>query len=284
MRACRVVSWVWDQEARLSERVFPGLPPLASGPQVSQAPTAPLPIGAHRRYGRSMRQHWRWLTFLHWRYPAEPVQALLPPGVTVETFDESAWVGLIPFLMDDLQLAGAPALPWLSRFPETNVRTYVRGPDGHRGIWFFSLDAARLFAVLTARAVFGLPYCWSAMSVRREGSVLSYRSRRRWPGGAGAACELVAEFGEELPAAELSARDHFLTARFRLYSRLAGRLVTAEADHPPWRLRRVAVRRVRQNLLTAAGLPAPEGDPLCHAADGVPVHFGRLRSAQPRGG
>lgn len=224
-----------------------------------------------------MRQHWRWLTFLHWRYPAETVQALLPPGLRVQTFDGSAWVGLIPFLMDEVRLLSGPSLPWLSRFPETNVRTYVRGPDGRSGIWFFSLDAARLPAAVAARAAFGLPYCWATMSVRRAGGVLSYRSRRRWPGREGASCHLVADLGEELPASEVTELDHFLTARFRLYSLLAGQLVTADADHPPWTLRRARVRRLRQDLLAAAGLPDPASDPLCHASAGVPVEIGGWR-------
>src|SRR3989442_1638686 len=72
-----------------------------------------------------MYQHWRRLTFLHWRYPVGTVQRLLPAGLRVHTFDGSAWVGLIPFLMNRVRAPGTPSLPWLSRFPETNVRTYV---------------------------------------------------------------------------------------------------------------------------------------------------------------
>ena len=78
--------------------------------------------------------------------------------------------------------AAAPAPPWFRRFPETNVRTYVVGPDGREGLWFFSLDAARLGPVLVARSTYALPYIWSAMTVERDGSTIRYRSRRRWPG------------------------------------------------------------------------------------------------------
>ena len=42
----------------------------------------------------------------------------------------AAPVGLVPFVMDGIRVgAGGPRLP-ASRFPETNVRTYVVGPDG----------------------------------------------------------------------------------------------------------------------------------------------------------
>jgi uncharacterized protein YqjF (DUF2071 family) len=73
-----------------------------------------------------MYHYWRRLTFLHWRYPPDTVQALLPAGLAAQTFDGSAWVGMVPLLMDRVRAPGLPAVPWLSRFPETNVRTYVQ--------------------------------------------------------------------------------------------------------------------------------------------------------------
>lgn len=230
------------------------------------APTIERPV---------MFQDWRVLTFLHWRYPVAVIQRLLPPGVEVETCQGEAWVSLVPFLMDRVRAPGVPALPWLSQFPETNVRTYVRGPDGRPGIWFFSLDATRLPAVVAGRSGFGLPYRWAAMSVRRSGDMIAYRSRRRWPGPAGAYCEAEIEMGEPIAEPDLDERDHFLTARFRLYSVFAGRLVAVDAAHEPWPLRRARLGRLRQNLIEAAGLPSPAGEPLLHASPGVPVRLGR---------
>ena len=112
-----------------------------------------------------MLQRWRWLTFMHWRYDAAIIQALLPELLTVDTFDGSAWVGLTPFVLAGLRLPFSPPVPWISRFPETNVRTYVRGPDGEPAVWFFTLEADRLLGVLAARALYGLPYRWSRMRV-----------------------------------------------------------------------------------------------------------------------
>jgi uncharacterized protein len=230
------------------------------------APTIERPV---------MYQDWRVLTFLHWRYPVDAVQRLLPSGVEVETCDGEAWVSLVPFLMDRVRAPGVPALPWLSRFPETNVRTYVRGRDGRTGIWFFSLDAARLSAVVAGRSGFGLPYCWSAMSVRRSGDLIDYRSRRRLPGPGGALCDAEIEVGAPIAAADLGELDHFLTARFRLYSMIAGRPVAVDAAHEPWPLHRARLRRLRQNLIEAAGLPSPAGEPLLHASPGVEVRLSR---------
>jgi uncharacterized protein YqjF (DUF2071 family) len=226
-----------------------------------------------------MFQQWRHLTFLHWRYPADVVQALLPAGLTVETTDGAAWVGLIPFRMVGVRAPGVPALPWLSRFPETNVRTYVRGPDGRTGIWFLSLDAARLPAVVTARAAYGLPYFWSDMAVGVSATTLTYRCRRRWPGPRGARCDADVVLGDPLAPAEVGPLDDFLTARFRLYSRFAGRLVTAEAEHAPWPLHRGQVTRLDQTLVRSAGLPDPSGDPLVHVSSGVSVRVGAWHAA-----
>ncbi|HEV2088878.1 MAG TPA: DUF2071 domain-containing protein [Cryptosporangiaceae bacterium] len=222
-----------------------------------------------------MYQHWLHMTFLHWRYPAEVVQPLLPAGLTVQTCDGSAWVGLLPFLIDRVRAPGVPALPWLSRFPETNVRTYVRDPSGRAGIWFFSLDVTRLPAMLSARAGYGLPYYWSKMTVRRAGRRLSYRSARRWPGPAGARCVADVEVGDALAGPERDELAHFLTARFRLYTVIAGRLATALAAHPDWPLRHARVMHLEQDLVQAGGLPEPGGSPHVLASPGVATRISR---------
>jgi hypothetical protein len=192
----------------------------------------------------------------------------------VETFDGSAWIGLTPFRMEGVRPPLVPAVPWLSRFPEVNVRTYVRDGRGRSGIWFLSLDAARLPAVLAARAGYRLPYFWSDMAVRVAGDHVAYRCRRRLPGPRGARCDADVVLGP--PLAE-SARDelaHFLTARFRLFTVIAGRLAAAEAQHPDWPLHHAELRRLDQDLVQSAGLPPPAGQPLVHASPGVPVRVG----------
>ncbi|MFC7530285.1 YqjF family protein [Actinoplanes sp. GCM10030250] len=223
-----------------------------------------------------MIQQWRQLTFLHWRYPVDAVRPLLPAELTPHTIDGDVWVGLIPFLMCEVRPPGIPELPWLSRFPETNLRTYVTGPDGGTGIWFFSLDAARLPAVAAARAGLNLPYRWARMSLRDDGDTMTYRGVRRYePRGAG--YRISVRRGAEHAETELSPLDHFLTTRHRLYTVKLGRLVTVDVWHPPWPLHRAEVVDLREDLTVAAGLPRPHGAPLVHWSPGVRTRIGMPR-------
>ena len=213
----------------------------------------------------AMWQEWRHLTFLHWRYPVEIMRRLVPAPLEVDSFDGAAWLGITPFVLHGLRPPFAPSLPWISNFPETNCRTYVRGPDGGAGIWFFSLDAARWLAVAGARIAYGLPYYWSRMKVTIGRSQMMYESVRARPGD-GARATITIEPGEPVEAGPL---ERFLTARFRLYSFLAGHLTYTAVEHEPWPLQGARVIQLSQTLTDGARLPRPDGPPLAHFSPGV---------------
>src|SRR5262245_23932427 len=126
-----------------------------------------------------MTQSWHDLLFAHWRVDERVLRPLIPPAFDIDRFDGSAWLGVVPFVMSHVAARGTPALPWLSTFAELNVRTYVSPRDGKRGVFFFSLDAARLPAVVAARAMFRLPYFHARMEVTGRGGMVHYVSRRR---------------------------------------------------------------------------------------------------------
>jgi uncharacterized protein len=221
-----------------------------------------------------MGQRWERLTFLHWRFDPALVQRLLPDGLVADTFDGAAWVGLVPFFMR-VSTAGGHRAPWVSNFCETNVRTYVRDGAGRTGIWFFSLDAARLGAVAVARTTYNLPYYWSSMRLAERGGEIIYTSRRRFPGPRTATSRVRITIGDRLTASELDERDHFLTARWILFSVSGARYRLARACHPPWPLHRADATTVDDRLIQAAGLPTPQGAPLVHYSPGVDVAIGR---------
>jgi uncharacterized protein YqjF (DUF2071 family) len=223
-----------------------------------------------------MFQSWNHISFLHWRYPAAPIQALLPMGLRIDVFDSSAWLGLTPFVVEGLRPPFLPALPWLSRFPETNLRTYVTGPDGVPGIWFFSLEAARGLAVIAARALYHLPYRWAEMSVDRTGDIVRYKSRRG-QGDAAVSTDARVVTG---PAVTPGTRELFLTARFRLYAAGAGKLWLADVEHPPWPLREARLLGLSQNLTRATGLDDPSGEPFLLFSPGVQTRIGAPREVE----
>ena len=221
-----------------------------------------------------MRQQWLDLAYVHWRYDPEVVQALLPSGLEVDTFDGVAWVGLIPFSMRGIGLARGPAVPYLGSFAEVNVRTYVRR-NGRPGVWFFSLDVDRLLPAVVARLTYRLPYCWGLTSHERRGDTLTTLVRRRWPDRV-ADSYLTVEMGEPVVSDDL---DIFLTARWGLYSRSRRGVRYAAVDHEPWPLRAATLQHVDEALVQAAGLPAPVGVPHVRCSDGVSVRIGLPRGA-----
>ena len=222
-----------------------------------------------------MRQRWERLTFLHWPFEPADVQRLLPTGLDVETYDGAAWVALVPFFMR-VATPGERRVPWASNFCETNVRTYVRDGAGRSGIWFFSLDASRLGAVAAARAApYRLPYFWSSMRLGVRGSRVAYLSERRWPGPRLATSRVRIAVGEPIAPGDVSELEHFLTARWMLFSVIGGRAVSARACHQRWPLHRARAEVLDDRLLATAGLPQPQGVPLVHFSPGVDVAIGR---------
>lgn len=222
-----------------------------------------------------MVQQWQDLAYIHWRYPIEEIQALLPIGVEVDSFDGSAWVGLIPFSMRNIGLPRMPAVPYFGSFPEVNVRTYVRR-NGIPGVWFFSLDVNRFLPALVARVSYFLPYCWGKASNKRTDSTLETEVRRRWPSRASTSIRVSIGNPIETPD-ELSV---FLSARWGLYSRGIGKGVRyAPVDHERWPLWTARLESLNDTLLTAAGLSAPLGDPHVMFSPGVSVRIGLPRRA-----
>ncbi|MGW5581838.1 YqjF family protein [Micromonospora chokoriensis] len=220
-----------------------------------------------------LRQRWEDLTFLHWAVDPALVAPLLPAGTRPDTFDGVGYVGLIGFRMVGLGFGRGPGVPYFGTFWETNVRLYSVDDAGRRAVVFRSLDASRLVPVLVAQATLRLPYLWSSMRLARDGDRLTYRCRRRWPGPAGATSRMVVRVGERI--VDPTPLDHFLTARWGLHTRAYGRTLHLPNWHPRWPLHRAEVLHLDDELVAAAGLPAPVGPPVSVLySPGVEVRFG----------
>jgi uncharacterized protein YqjF (DUF2071 family) len=202
--------------------------------------------------------------FTHWRADEVALRRRLPDGLELETCDESAWLGITPFRVRGLRLRGALPLPFLSAFPELNVRTYV-GAGGKPGIWFFSLDAASRLAVAAARRSYHLPYHHARMTASPAEGRICYESERT---GAERPYVFRCAYGpaDEPPfTAEPGSLAHFLTERYCLYATDAeGALLRAEIHHRPWSLE-LAAAELEANTMSPDGVHCV-GEPLLHLA------------------
>ncbi|MGP4012104.1 YqjF family protein [Streptomyces sp. 4N124] len=240
-------------------------------------PDAPVPIP-----DPLLTQHWLDLCFIHWAVEPDVVAPLLPAGTVPDTCGGMTYVGLVAFRMDKVGWLRLPGVPYFGSFPETNVRLYSVGADGRRGVVFRSMDASRLLPVVMGRVGFRLPYLWSRMSVRADGDTVSYESVRRWPGPRGASSRIAVRAGE--PIEVPSELELFLTARWGMHNQFSAGAAYLPNDHPRWPLHRAELIHCQEDLVAAAGLPAPVVAPVSVLySPGVPVRLGRpLRSSMSR--
>jgi len=230
-----------------------------------------------------MRMDWHDLLFMHWQVDTDQLRKHLPLNLELDTFDGNAWIGIVPFRMSGVSLRWLPDLPWLSKFPELNVRTYVVGPEGQRGVWFNSLDATNPVAVRGARWLYNLQYMDARIKFDRErdcdcGSWIRYESQRTHRGEPSA--ELNVEYrpiGPTYEAAHGTLLD-WLTSRYSLFSAdRNGQLYRGDIDHEPWQLRD-AQAIVHANTMTdGIGVEIPDVDPLLHFAGTTRVLAGSIR-------
>ncbi len=212
-----------------------------------------------------LRARWLDQPFVHWPFPPALVQELLPPGLVVDQYDDQAWVSFTPFLMADVRPLGLPVsrgLDRLATFPETNLRTYVKGPRDRDGLWFLSLDVASPVLALAARTAVGAPYHLGDLSVTEHDGTRCYAGTRR---GGNASYQLRIRPGAR---SEPSDHDVWLTSRWRAYTRRFGMLLETAVQHEPWPLCEATIVELRETLTAAAGL-RPPAEPLVHYSTGV---------------
>ncbi len=184
----------------------------------------------------AMSMEWHKLLFAHWAVKPALLEPLIPKGLTLETWDGFAWLGVVPFQMRRTIPRGLFAVPGISDFDELNLRTYVT--DGKKsGVWFFSLDASNKIAVRAARIGFHLPYMDANMQVSSRGEQILYSSSRTHKNEPAANLEMTYQPSGATYQSSAGSLEHWLTARYCLYSaNKAGQVYCGEIDHLPWQL------------------------------------------------
>ncbi len=214
----------------------------------------------------------RWcdLAFLHWPVDPAIMRPLIPAALEIDTFEGQAWIGVVPFRMENVRLRYAPPFPGTGAFPEINIRTYVR--SGQRtGVWFFSLDATSRLAVRAARWAFNLPYLDAEIMIASRGESVDYRSRRVHRDAEPAAFQgTYRPTGASMRAAAGSL-EHFLVERYCLFAASpTGDLGYMDVHHAPWPLQ-PATAVIEVNTMTAGIGVDLKGPPLVHFARSLDV-------------
>jgi uncharacterized protein len=214
-----------------------------------------------------MRQSWRDLLFAHWPVSYDALRRVVPSALEIDTFENTAWIAVVPFMMTGIRARLLPPLPGLSRSLEMNVRTYVRF-GGRSGVYFFSLDAANRAVVFGGRHIYGLPYFLAAMSQKLDGDRIEYESKRiKGEANLRVAYEPISA----VTTASTGSLEHWLTARYCLFTcSPEGRVSRANIHHDPWPLQ-PAVATFEVNTMTHPLGIELNGPPLLHFSKRVDV-------------
>jgi uncharacterized protein YqjF (DUF2071 family) len=223
---------------------------------------------------------WVETQFLHWPVPADTLRDRIPRDLRLDTFDGTAWVSIVSFLIAHARPRGVPAaLAWRT-FPEINVRTYVSDAE-RSGIWFFSLDAGSRFAVELGRRAVHLPYYRASIRSAFTSGNVSYQLERTHRDAPAAHLDARLSFGGEPRVAAPGTLEQWLIERYSFFTATPhGRTLRGDVRHHPWPIRDASVRAYESSLLEADGIAQPASPPLAHASSGVITRAWPLVAAQ----
>jgi len=225
---------------------------------------------AHSRHPWIINQSWSELLFAHWVIPVAVMRQLVPPQFELDLYEGQAYIGVVPFLMQEVSPRYVPSMPWLSYFPELNVRTYVTY-NGHPGVYFFSLDAGNPIAVWIACTFYHLPYFNAAMTCKVSASEgkqqITYRSVRS---SQKSPCSLDMSYG---PAGDVflsrsGSLDHFLTERYCLFTIHENQVYRGDIHHKPWPLQPAWAQWRENRMVDPLGIRL-EGQPILHYVENI---------------
>lgn len=210
-------------------------------------------------------QTWEDVLFVHWRVEPRLLQSLLPQGLTIDCYEGHAWLSLVSYNIANFHFRLLPALPPFRSFPGFNVRTYVTA-ENVPGIYFFSLDAPYLLAVIGAKFATGLPYRLSKLRYKKEKNSTvhffsSYKDLRKEE-----VFEITYKPTPYLYEAPPDSIAYWLLERYRAYSLKKDQLLYVDIHHDQWKLSDVEVKIVKNHLAPFLPKAIFTHEPLVHYA------------------
>lgn len=175
-------------------------------------------------------QEWNNAIFLHWRIEENVLQKLVPPDITVDTFEGYSWVSLVAFTMENIKPRFLPSISAISDFHEINIRTYVIR-ENKPGVYFLNIEAEKKLSCTIAKALSGLPYEKAIIKRFNSNEHKAYTSLNT---NKQFSFETHFNIGTEIQNVTLL--DKWLTERYCLYSNNNSDIFRYEIHHKPWQL------------------------------------------------
>ena len=222
---------------------------------------------------------WRDGLFVHWPVDPDDLRPHVPDQLTLETRDGDAWLSVLPFVLADVGIRGAPPIA-RTAVAELNVRTYVRYRDD-AGLFFFSIDVGNPLIAAAVGRTTRLPVYHAHMRVSADNGRVAFSSTRSQHGTGVTsrvdADEPIARFDAtyrpdgDVFRPEPGTLAHWLVERRRFYAAEERGVLTAEIAHDRWPLQPGTVTINENTMFEASGLPEPIGDPVVHYCDELPM-------------
>ena len=224
-----------------------------------------------------MRQSWRNFLFTHWPIPTEILRPHIPSALEIDTYNGSAWLGVVVFVMEGIYPRGLSSISLTPTFPEINVRTYVHY-NGKPGIFFMSLDVGDWASYTIAKRWYRLPYKKADISFQKEGQTFYCQSVRKGKTNPPISFQVKYTPVSEVYFPKEGTLDHWLTERYCLFSTNNGiNIFCGEIHHRPWPLQKVEAEISRNTLLTPFKIDGTEVQPIYHFSKGVDTFFWNIK-------
>lgn len=183
----------------------------------------------------AIKQVWENLLFLHWELEPGGLVPLLPDELVVDSYHGKAWLTVLSFAVTHQRFRLLPELPFLNRYLELNVRTYVKH-QGVPGVYFFSVEVDNPLVALGAKAA-SLPYRIARMNLSKCRNEILFCSKRAFRGESGLSVSYEPEMKHPAVALEPGSLDRWLLERYVLFNKWGPFMLRGDIRHEQWEVR-----------------------------------------------
>jgi uncharacterized protein YqjF (DUF2071 family) len=178
---------------------------------------------------------WRKLIMANYNINPEMLKPYLPQGVELDIYEGDCLVSLVGFLFDEVRVKGL-AIPLHTRFPEINLRFYVKQKTAEgwrRGVVFVKELVPRRAIAWVARLLYGEPYSAVPIQYNWQEDEDSLEVTYRWHVQHWMHLSVQAEPKPEI--LKEGSLEEFITEHYWGFTnRRTGKTQTYEVQHPRW--------------------------------------------------